>query len=52
MLSQSGRTGELFGRLANRTDDGLGIESERRREIKNAARIFVLSSWVDVAVIC
>lgn len=33
--------GGLFRPLSNRTDDGLGMESERKREIKDAARLFV-----------
>lgn len=52
-MTQSDWNDELFRSLAsNRTDDGLGIESERKGEIKHAATSFVLSNWVDVVAIC
>lgn len=38
--------------LANRTDDRLEIGSERKGEIKDAIRIFVLSNWIDVVAVC
>lgn len=49
---QSGGSGELLRSLANRTDDGLGAESEGQRRIKDVAKLFVLSYWVDVVAIC
>lgn len=52
MLDLSGRRGELFRPLSNRTGDGLGMESERKREIEDAARLFVLSNWVNMVAVC
>lgn len=48
----SGGSGELLRNLANRTDDRLGAENEGQRKIKDVAKLFVLSYWVDVVAIC
>ena len=52
VLGQSGSSGELFRRLVNRTNDGLGVESVGKRRIKDAAKLFVLSNGVNVVAIC
>lgn len=51
-MDQHGRSGELFRSLANRTADGLGVESEGKTEIKDAVKHFVLSNWGDVVAAC